>query len=211
MYSIIKRFFDFIASAVILIVFLPIILLTALFVCIHFKENPIFTQRRIGKNNKPFRIFKFKSMTSEKDADGNLLPNEERLTNTGKALRKSSLDELPQMINVLNGSMSLIGPRPMGTHYLDLLSEEQLRRHECKPGISGWAQVNGRDEVTPTEKFKLDLWYVENQNFFTDFRILLRTVTVVVRRAGTDSRASDENFPDNGNYNTNLNKSSKTH
>jgi len=203
---IIKRLFDFIFSFLATLMLLPLVLLFALIMAIHFKGNPFFIQKRIGRNNIPFRIFKLRSMSNKKDKEGNLLPNEMRLTKTGNWLRKSSIDELPQLINVIFGTMSLIGPRPMGIHYLSLFSEEQKRRQNMRPGLTGWAQINGRDEVTPTEKFKLDVWYIDNFNLKLDFDIFLKTILIVFKREGVEHRASDENFPDNGSYNQNLQK-----
>ena len=204
MYSILKRALDFLCCTIALILAFPLLLIVAIIMAIHFKGNPFFVQKRIGKHNKPFNIYKLKSMTNEKDAHGNLLPNEQRLTKKGIWLRRSSIDEIPQLFNVVLGNMSLIGPRPMGLNYLTLFTEEQKQRHIVKPGITGWAQINGRDEVAPTEKFKMDVWYVKNRSLALDLKILFRTVLIVFKREGVDNRASDDNFPDNGSYNTNL-------
>ncbi|MEP2937372.1 MAG: sugar transferase [Gilvibacter sp.] len=209
MYPFVKRALDFFCCAIALILASPLLIVVAIVMAIHFKGNPFFVQKRIGKNNVPFKIYKLKSMTNEKDSEGNLLPNEQRLTKTGVWLRRSSIDEIPQLFNVVLGSMSLIGPRPMGLNYLNLFTEEQKQRHQVKPGITGWAQINGRDEVAPTEKFKMDVWYVNNRSFALDFKILLRTVLIVFKREGVDNRASDVNFPDNGSYNTNVSGSKK--
>ena len=144
----------------------------------------LFKQKRIGKNNEEFEMIKFRTMTDEKDKLGNLLPNEERLTKFGKMLRSTSLDEIPELINVLKGDMSLVGPRPLPVRYLPLYSSEQLKRHNVLPGITGWAQVNGRNSITWSEKFALDLWYVENFNIILDFKILFLTVYKVFKRDG---------------------------
>lgn len=204
MYNYIKRGLDFFCCLIALIIVTPIMLIVAVIMALHFRGNPFFIQNRIGKNDAPFKIYKFRSMTNKKDATGNLLPNEERLTKMGVWLRKSSLDELPQLLNVVLGSMSLIGPRPMGLNYMKLFTDEQRKRHLVRPGITGWAQVNGRDSVTPTEKFAMDIWYLKNISFKLDLRILIKTIIIVFKREGTDTRAADSNFPDNGSYNTNV-------
>ena len=141
-----------------------------------------FTQERPGKDGKIFKVIKFKSMTDEKDENGKLLPNEQRITKIGKFIRSTSIDELPQLINVLKGDMALIGPRPLLPRYLELYSKEQMRRHEVRPGITGWAQVNGRNAITWTEKFKLDVWYVDNCTLFLDVKIIFLTIKNVLQR-----------------------------
>ncbi len=144
----------------------------------------LFRQTRPGLRGKPFIMYKFRTMTDERDPQGNLLPDEQRLTRLGRFLRSTSLDELPELINVLKGDMSLVGPRPLLMKYLDRYTPEQFRRHEVKPGITGWAQVNGRNALTWEEKFKLDVWYVDNWNLWLDFKILLMTLVKVFRREG---------------------------
>ena len=144
----------------------------------------IFSQVRPGKDGLPFRIFKFRSMTAVTDNNGNLLPNKERLTAFGKFLRSTSLDELPELVNVLIGDMSIVGPRPLLMDYIPLFNEFQNRRHEVKPGITGWAQVNGRNALTWEEKFSLDVWYVENQSFWLDLKIIWRTIIIALKREG---------------------------
>lgn len=146
-----------------------------------------FLHERPGKDGKIFKVIKFKSMTDEKDAEGNLLPNEQRVTKVGKFIRKFSIDELPQLINVFKGDMSLVGPRPLVPRYLKLYSPEQARRHEVRPGITGWAQVNGRNSITWTEKFKLDVWYVDHCSFLLDVKIIWKTIINVITGKGIDS------------------------
>lgn len=152
-----------------------------------FLDPVIFTQERPGKDAKIFKVIKFKTMTDERDAEGNLLPNEQRVTKIGKILRATSLDELPQLINVLKGDMALIGPRPLVMRYLQLYSSEQARRHEVRPGITGWAQVNGRNSISWTRKFELDVWYVDHVSLWTDIKIVWMTVMNVIQRKDIDS------------------------
>lgn len=178
-----KRFFDFCISLVAIIVLSPILLVVAIW--LHFANKgagAFFTQERPGKDAKVFRVIKFKTMTDERDADGNLLPDVQRLTRVGKVVRSLSLDELPQLFNVLKGDMALIGPRPLLVKYLPLYSKEQMRRHEVRPGITGWAQVNGRNAITHTKKFEYDVWYVDHLSFALDVKILWMTVVNVLRR-----------------------------
>lgn len=146
----------------------------------------IFKQKRPGLHGKPFYIYKFRTMTNERDKSGNLLPNHLRITKLGKFLRKTSLDEIPQLFNVLKGDISLVGPRPLLMDYLELYSSEQARRHDVRPGITGWAQVNGRNAITWEEKFKLDVWYVDNQSFWLDIKIIFLTVLKVIRSEGVN-------------------------
>jgi undecaprenyl phosphate N,N'-diacetylbacillosamine 1-phosphate transferase len=155
-----------------------------------------FTQTRTGKNAKLFQIIKFKTMTDERDADGKLLPDNVRMTSIGRIVRSTSLDELPQLINVLKGDMSLVGPRPLLEKYIPLYSPEQFRRHEVKPGITGWAQVNGRNKITWAKKFELDVWYVDNQSFLLDLKILFLTFYKVIKRKdiNTDNMATTQPF-----------------
>ncbi|MBP5785463.1 MAG: sugar transferase, partial [Methanobrevibacter sp.] len=158
-----------------------------------------FFQDRPGKDAKIFKVIKFKTMTDEHDAEGNLLPDEDRLTKVGKFVRSTSIDELPQLINVLKGDMALIGPRPLLVQYLPLYSEEQMRRHEVRPGISGWAQCHGRNSISWTEKFKLDVWYVDHISLITDLKVIGITIMKVIKRAdiNEDGQATMETF--NGN------------
>ena len=157
---------------------------------LHFANKgagAFFLQERPGKDGKIFKVIKFKSMTDEKDENGNLLPGEQRVTKIGKFLRKASIDELPQLFNVFKGDMSLIGPRPLMPRYLKLYSPEQARRHEVRPGITGWAQVNGRNSITWTEKFKLDVWYVDHCSLWLDIKIIWKTIVNVLTGKGIDS------------------------
>lgn len=153
----------------------PIFILLTILLAVANSGNPFFTQIRPGKNARPFRLIKFKTMNDKKDASGKLLPDAERLTAIGKFIRKTSLDELPQLINVLKGDMSLIGPRPLLMEYLPLYNKEQARRHEVKPGITGWAQVNGRNALSWEQKFEYDVYYVDNCSFVLDFKVLIKT------------------------------------
>lgn len=168
----IKFLIDFIVSLVILINVFPILLIVTLLLIITNQGNPFFFQLRPGKNGQLFKIIKFKTMNDKKDKKGNLLPDSYRLTKTGQWVRKTSLDELPQLINVLKGDMSLIGPRPLLPEYLHLYNKIQKRRHEVKPGITGWAQVNGRNAISWQQKFEYDVWYVENVSFILDCKIV---------------------------------------
>jgi lipopolysaccharide/colanic/teichoic acid biosynthesis glycosyltransferase len=179
-----KRFFDIFFSLTALLFFTPIFFLTALLVRLKLGSPVLFRQHRPGKNGDSFEMMKFRSMLDSIGKDGNPLPDKERLTNFGKFLRASSLDELPGLWNVLKGDMSLVGPRPLLVEYLPLYSEEQARRHEVRPGITGWAQVNGRNAISWEEKFELDVWYVENQSFWLDLKILFLTVKKVFVREG---------------------------
>jgi undecaprenyl phosphate N,N'-diacetylbacillosamine 1-phosphate transferase len=176
MYLIVKRFFDFLFALLILLLTLPISLFLSITLWIHFLyENPFFAQKRPGKKGAIFTLVKFRTMSKRKDLEGNLLPDVLRLTSLGKILRKSSLDEIPQLINVLIGNMSFVGPRPLLPEYLNLYNNIQARRHHVTPGITGWAQVNGRNAISWEEKFQLDVWYVDNQSFLLDLKILFLT------------------------------------
>ena len=196
-----KRFLDFVLSLIGLIVLSPIFLFIALFLTIVNEGKPFFSHQRPGKNNKIFKIIKFKTMNDRKDSKGNLLPDADRLTAIGKFIRKTSLDEIPQLINVVKGDMSLIGPRPLLVEYLPLYNEEQKRRHEIRPGITGWAQVNGRNTLSWTEKFRMDVWYVDNMSFLLDMKILFLTIKKVFISEGISSRtnATMEKFEGNQN------------
>jgi len=180
-----KRFLDFWISLFLLICFSPVLLVVAVF--LHFANKgtgALFLQERPGKDGKIFRIVKFKTMTDERDAQGNLLPDEARLTRVGRIVRSTSLDELPQLFNVLKGDMALIGPRPLLPKYLPLYSEEQMRRHAVRPGISGWAQCHGRNSISWTEKFKLDVWYVDHLSLWVDIKVIYLTTLKVLQRDG---------------------------
>ena len=193
-----KRILDILFSSLIIILLSPI----ALFVClILFYSNSgkvFFKQKRPGLNEKIFLLRKFKTMNDRKDPEGNLLPDSMRLTKIGKFIRSTSLDELPQLFNVLIGDMSLVGPRPLLIRYLPLYSIEQIRRHEVRPGITGWAQVNGRNAISWKKKFELDVWYVENQSFALDIKVLFLTLQKVVQRKGITSTTSVTVEPFNG-------------
>ena len=179
-----KRLFDFSCSLIGLIILSPLLLVAALLIRMKLGSPILFRQMRPGLYGRPFFVYKFRTMTDERDENGNLLPDEERLTLFGQRLRKFSIDELPQLFNVLKGDLSLVGPRPLLMEYLELYSPEQERRHEVRPGITGWAQVNGRNNISWEEKFKLDVWYVNHQSFFLDIKIILLTVYKVIKREG---------------------------
>jgi lipopolysaccharide/colanic/teichoic acid biosynthesis glycosyltransferase len=179
-----KRFLDVFISIVVLVLVSPILLVVALVLYYQNKSKVFFFQERPGLHQQAFHIIKFKTMTDEKDADGKLLPDNKRLTAAGKLIRKLSIDELPQLINVLKGDMSLIGPRPLLFKYIPLYSEDQLRRHELRPGITGWAQVNGRNTISWEQKFVFDIYYVENISFMLDIKIILLTGLKVIQKDG---------------------------
>lgn len=188
MYLFFKRLFDITMALALVIVLSPIIIGVSIYLLLALKSrNIIFKQRRVGLNNKPFNVYKFKTMLDTRDAEGKLLPDEQRLTKTGLMLRKYSLDELPQLFNILNGTMSFIGPRPLLVDYLPLYNSTQLRRHEVLPGISGWAQVNGRNAISWEQKFEYDVWYVDNMSFLLDLKICLLTVKKVLQSDGISS------------------------
>lgn len=183
-----KRFLDFWISLIGLIIISPILLVITIW--LHFANKgagAFFFQERPGKNAKIFKVIKFKTMTDERDAEGNMLPDAERLTKVGKFVRSTSIDELPQLINVLKGDMALIGPRPLLVQYLPLYSPEQARRHEVRPGISGWAQCHGRNAISWTEKFKLDVWYVDHVSLLTDLKVIFITIKNVLMRKDINS------------------------
>lgn len=180
----IKRILDFTLSLIALIVLSPILLITAILVKIKLGSPIIFKQQRPGKNEKIFTLYKFRTMTDKKDENGNLLPDEQRLTKFGKALRSTSLDELPELINILKGDMAIVGPRPLLVEYLNLYNEEQKHRHDVRPGLTGLAQINGRNSISWEEKFKEDLRYIQHISFINDLRIVLKTATKVLKREG---------------------------
>ncbi|TNB56535.1 undecaprenyl phosphate N,N'-diacetylbacillosamine 1-phosphate transferase [Campylobacter helveticus] len=193
--NVIKRAFDFSLALVLLLLFSPLILLTALLLKIT-QKSVIFTQLRPGKDEKPFVIYKFKTMSDERDERGELLPDELRLKSFGKLVRSLSLDELLQLFNVLKGDMSFVGPRPLLMEYLSLYNERQKLRHRVRPGITGWAQVNGRNNISWEKKFELDVYYVENISFFLDLKILFLTAFKVLKRSGVnkEGQATTEKF-----------------
>jgi len=185
-----KRIVDFILSFIGLLMLSPILVIVTILLVIANKGKPFFYQIRPGKNEKLFSILKFKTMTDAKDSSGNLLPDAERMTKLGSFVRKTSIDELPQLLNVLKGDMSLIGPRPLLPEYLPLYNTEQRKRHIVRPGITGWAQVNGRNAISWQQKFKLDVFYVENLSFMLDLKILFLTVKKVLIKEGISSETS---------------------
>lgn len=183
-----KRGIDLVLAFIMFVILLPIFLLLMIALSIHHGGNPFYAQTRPGKGNTPFQILKFKTMSDFVNEEGVLLSDTERVTEFGKMVRKTSLDEIPQLINVLKGDMSLVGPRPLLDDYLALYTEEQVRRHEVKPGVTGWAQVNGRNAISWDTKFKLDVWYVDNLNFLLDLRILFQTLFNVFLGKGVTQR-----------------------
>lgn len=194
-----KRVFDFVISLIALLLIGWFLIIVAIW--LHFANKgagAFFFQERPGKNAKIFNVIKFKTMTDEKDADGKLLPDAQRLTKVGKFIRSTSIDELPQLINVLKGDMALIGPRPLRVHYLPLYSPDQARRHEVRPGISGWAQCHGRNAITWTEKFKLDVWYVDHCTLWTDIRIIFITIKNVLMRKDINNAGAETMYPFDG-------------
>lgn len=194
-----KRLFDFIISLIALICISPLLLVVTIW--LHFANKgagAFFFQERPGKNAKIFNVIKFKTMTDERNAEGNLLPDAQRLTKVGKFVRSTSIDELPQLINVLKGDMALIGPRPLLVKYLPLYSPEQARRHEVRPGISGWAQCHGRNAISWTEKFKLDVWYVDHCTLWTDLQVIFITIKNVLMRKDINSNVAATMPPFNG-------------
>lgn len=185
--SILKPTFDLLSAFIGLILITPVFILVMILLSIANRGNPFFFQLRPGKNRKVFKIIKFKTMNDQKDSNGKLLPDAQRLTKVGSIVRKTSLDELPQLLNVLKGDMSLVGPRPLLTTYVNLYSDFQNRRHEVKPGITGWAQVNGRNAISWNKKFELDVWYVDNISFALDCKILFKTLLKVLKSDGINA------------------------
>ncbi len=192
----IKRLFDIILSLILILVFSPFYIVVSLLIISKMGSPILFRQKRPGLNEKIFGIYKFRTMTNEKDINGVLLPDEQRLLGLGKTIRSLSLDELPQIFNVLKGEMSFVGPRPLLIEYLDRYTSEQTRRHNVKPGITGWAQVNGRNTISWEQKFNYDVWYVDNQSFLLDIKILWLTFLKVVKRSdiSSDSSVTMEKF-----------------
>lgn len=191
-----KRAFDFTSALFGLLVLAPVLLVVALLVRINLGSPVLFSQNRPGKDGALFKLIKFRTMREGTDSEGNPLPDEDRMTPFGSFLRSTSLDELPELWNVLKGDMSLVGPRPLLIEYLPLYTTEQARRHEVRPGLTGWAQVNGRNAISWEEKFKFDIWYVDHQSFLLDLRILLMTVAEVLRREGisAEGKATMDRF-----------------
>jgi undecaprenyl phosphate N,N'-diacetylbacillosamine 1-phosphate transferase len=185
--SVIKPLFDIIFSLVALIILSPFLLSLILILIILNDGKPFFYQNRPGKNGRTFRLIKFRTMIDKADSKGALLPDNQRMTKIGKLMRSASIDELPQLVNILSGGMSFVGPRPLLTEYLPLYNAQQARRHEVRPGITGWAQVNGRNAITWTEKFNLDVWYVDNLTFLLDVKIFCKTIFKVITRQGINS------------------------
>jgi len=185
-----KPFLDVIVASVAFIILLPVFLVVVALLAFANAGKPFFFQLRPGKNEKVFRVIKFKTMNDRKDANGDLLPDAKRLTPIGKFVRKTSLDEIPQLLNVIKGDMSIVGPRPLLVEYLPLYDDKQKHRHDVKPGITGWAQVNGRNAIAWEQKFEYDIWYVNNISFLLDFRILLLTIRNVIRSEGINSATS---------------------
>lgn len=195
----IKRILDFCIASVALLCLCPLLIIITIW--LHFANKGagvFFFQERPGKDAKIFKVIKFKTMTDERDAEGNLLPDSKRLTKVGKFIRSTSIDELPQLINVLIGDMALIGPRPLRVHYLPLYSKEQARRHEVRPGISGWAQCHGRNNISWTEKFKLDVWYVDHCTLWTDLKIIFLTIKNVLMRKDINNTSATTMYPFDG-------------
>lgn len=194
-----KRVIDFLVAFVVIILLLPVLLMVAVILWINNGGSIFFMQQRPGKNEKLFRVIKFKTMNDKRDQQGNLLPDKQRLTAAGKFIRSTSVDELPQLINVLKGDMSLIGPRPLLPKYLPLYNEEQKKRHHVRPGITGWAQVNGRNAISWAQKFEYDVWYVNNLSFLVDLKIVWLTIKKIAIREGINSDGSTTMFPFTGN------------
>jgi UDP-galactose phosphate transferase len=195
-----KRFFDFVLSLIAIIILSPVYIIVAILVRVKLGCPVIFTQERPGKDEKIFKMYKFRSMTSETDEEGNLLPDEVRLTSFGKQLRSTSLDELPELFNILKGDMSIVGPRPLLVKYLPLYNDFQKHRHDVRPGLTGWAQVNGRNAISWEDKFRLDVEYTEKCSFFMDLKIFFKTISSVLKKEGISSETSAtmEEFKGNG-------------
>lgn len=196
----IKRLQAIVLSLIAIIILSPILLITYLLVRVKFGKPAIFIQKRVGKDGKVFDLYKFRTMTNQRDEDGKLLPDDQRLTSFGKKLRSTSLDELPELFNILKGDMALIGPRPLLVKYLPLYNDEQARRHEVRPGLTGYAQVNGRNTITWEDRFKLDVEYVDNVTFLNDWKIIFKTIKTVFKREGISEKGSAtmDEFKGNG-------------
>ena len=194
--NVVKRTIDIVCSGLGLIVLSPILLITAVLIRIKLGSPIFFTQDRLGKDGKVFKMIKFRTMLDAVDKWGEPLPDEERMTSFGQLLRSTSIDELPELINVFKGDMSLVGPRPLLVEYKELYSPEQFRRHEVRPGITGWAQVNGRNNISWCKKFELDIWYIDNKSLLMDMKILIMTVLKVIKRAdiNQDGEVTVEDF-----------------
>lgn len=192
----IKRVLDFVLSLMALIVLSPLLVILIILGAVFMRGNPFFTQARPGKNEKIFKLIKFRTMDNRKDKDGKLLPDDVRLNKYGRILRSTSLDELPELINILIGDMSIVGPRPLLVKYLPRYNEEQRHRHDVRPGLTGYAQAHGRNAVTWEEKFKMDVWYTRNISFITDVKVIIDTIKVVLKRDGisSDTSATMEEF-----------------
>ncbi len=195
----IKRFFDLILSIIGIIILSPVFLFISIILFFTYYTSPFYLQDRPGKNGKIFKLIKFKTMSDRRDITGNLLPDAQRLTKIGRFMRSLSLDEFPQLINVIRGDMSLIGPRPLLVSYLLLYNSRQSRRHEVRPGMTGWAQINGRNSLLWSEKFELDVWYVDNLSFFLDIKILFLTLGKVLTRESINSGNEYSMHPFRGN------------
>ena len=194
----IKPFLDFLSSIIGVILLFPLFIVVTVLLCFVNNGKPFFFQLRPGKNGKIFKIVKFKTMNDKRDSKGALLPDSERLTKIGNYVRKTSLDEIPQLLNVIKGEMSIIGPRPLLTNYLHLYNDFQNRRHEVKPGITGWAQVNGRNAISWDKKFEYDVWYVENISFTLDIQILYRSISKVLSSEGINAADTATREPVDG-------------
>ena len=203
----VKKVFDYLMGFIILTLFAPVLVLLAILIYLLMGSPVLFRQLRPGYQGKPFLLYKFRTMTDEKDNQGKELPDEFRLTGLGKWMRKYSLDELPQLLNVVKGELSFVGPRPLLIKYLDRYTPEQARRHDVKPGITGWAQVNGRNALTWEEKFELDVWYVDNRSFWLDLKILWLTFLKVIRAEGISQEGYATMQEFQGNVETDENKS----
>jgi len=202
-----KRAFDFIVSLFLLVVMLPVIAFIALLILFNLGSPILFVQTRPGLDCKEYEMVKFRTMSTASDESGEILDDNDRLSPFGKFLRSSSLDELPELFNVIKGEMSLVGPRPLLIEYLELYDQEQIKRHDVKPGITGWAQINGRNNLEWDEKFELDLWYVKNQSFFLDMKILVLSIKKVILREGINTRDNQIMPPFLGNSKEKFNKS----
>jgi undecaprenyl phosphate N,N'-diacetylbacillosamine 1-phosphate transferase len=194
-----KRFFDVVIALITIVIFSPLLFLVFLLLLISNQGNPFFFQKRPGLNGEIFKVIKFKTMNDKRDAHGNLLPDDKRLTKLGIFIRKTSFDEGPQVINILKGDMSIIGPRPLLPEYLPLYNEQQKKRHDAKPGITGWAQINGRNAISWKKKFEYDVWYVQNMSFLLDVKIFFKTFLKVFKSEGVNTINQATTLKFNGN------------